>query len=203
MSDVYSLYNVHSVLYLFDIVVLLFSFCCKCHWFVHMFLLLWLYSRPVWKQPFLADRGHFIPWLDKIKQTNKQTNKRALDPYRKWVRFSLAMCVEEYNLPPPPHLKPGSTLTIAFRRIQRGAAIDVRDEFRSGGALKPSCPNSFSITCMKIKWICPNVTWFPPPPVNSYLKNSRGPSRLQPPSAPWPVRLWAHPHRRSDNTTEH
>ena len=42
-----------------------------------------------------------------------------------------------------------------------------------------SCPNIFSIACPKIKWFCPNITWFPlppPPPDYGYLKNSRGAS---------------------------
>ena len=44
-----------------------------------------------------------------------------------------------------------------------------------------SCPNILSIACLKIKWFCPNITWFLPQ--NGYLKNSRG---LQPPSPPSP-----------------
>ena len=63
------------------------------------------------------------------------------------------------------------------------AGISVRDEFRSGG-LKSLARIFPSIACMKIKWfvrILPDLL-----PENGYLKNSRG---LQPPSAPWAVRL--------------
>ena len=66
------MYNLYNDLFVFDIFVLLFSFCCKFHWFVHMFLL-WLYSRPLWKTAFLADRGHFMPMI-KWTFTNKQLN---------------------------------------------------------------------------------------------------------------------------------
>ena len=38
-------------------------------------------------------------------------------------------------------------------------SISVRDKFVFRGA-EVSCPNIFSIACTKIKWICPNITWF-------------------------------------------
>ena len=65
------------------------------------------------------------------------------------------------------------------------SCIGVRDQFRLGGP-EVSCPNIFSIACPKIKWFCPNITWFfcpnmaiwkipggaaappPPPPPASY-----------------------------------
>ena len=40
-------------------------------------LFLWLYLRLLWKNSLLVDRGDFIPWLNKIKQTNKETKTKT------------------------------------------------------------------------------------------------------------------------------
>ena len=58
--------------------------------------------------------------------------------------------------------------------LQNG--IGVRDQFRlgGGGGAEVSCPNILSIACPKIKWFCPNITWFFFLPEYGYLKNSRG-----------------------------
>ena len=73
--------------------------------------------------------------------------------------------------------------------------IGVLDEFRAGGgggswSILPEY--FFPIACTKIKWFCPNITWFCFWPGNGYLKNSRGSAAPPPPPlAPWAVRIWA------------
>ena len=63
--------------------------------------------------------------------------------------------------------------------------ISVRDKFRSR-ELKSLARIFFSIACTKIKWFCPNITWYFFCPKMAIWKFLGG---LQPPVAPWPVRL--------------
>ena len=45
--------------------------------------------------------------------------------------------------------------------LERDMVIGVRDEFHSGGGGGRSLlPNIFSIANLKIKWFCPNITFF-------------------------------------------
>ena len=55
--------------------------------------------------------------------------------------------------------------------------------FRGGGGAEVSCPNInfVSIACTKIKWFCPNITWFICPKMAFWRKKSRGGGGLPPP----------------------
>ena len=52
-----------------------------------------------------------------------------------------------------------------------------------GGGAEVSCPNIFSIACTKIKWFCPNITWFFFAR-KLLFENSRGAAAPPPPPPP-------------------
>ena len=62
--------------------------------------------------------------------------------------------------------------TIQYRYVSL-PCISVRDEFRSGGGggglQSLARIYIFSTACMEIKWFCPNITRFPPPPPRKWL----------------------------------
>ena len=76
------------------------------------------------------------------------------------------------------------TVYTSFRTSKYNVAVNigVRDQFCLGWA-EVSCPNIFSIACHKIKWFCPNITWFFCP--NMAISKILG-GGLQPP-APRPL----------------
>ena len=86
---VYLLFHVYNRCIMCMMFYLCLIFWCYCSRFVVNFIdlfiyfcifhILWLYSRPLWKTAFLADRKHFIPWLNKI---NKQANKFRISVWK-------------------------------------------------------------------------------------------------------------------------
>ena len=117
---------------------------------------------------------------------------------RSFLQFIIVTAPLKANLGPAFRLSRTTSVTkvcITFEYVSKQVHCvwnrrTGRVSFGGGGGAEVSCLIIFPTAFTKIKWFCPNITWFLPG--NGYLKNSRGGGGgLHPPSAPWPVCLWS------------
>ena len=76
-----------------------------------------------------------------------------------WLKFHPTLAVLIHGLQSGLGGTPDFLRGCAIISAKKGARdISVRAEFHSGGW--SLLPEYFSIACTKIKWFCPNITWF-------------------------------------------